>query len=200
MTDQRWRRRPDLSQEGFTILEALVAVLIASTAIALIVPSVIRQVSLSREVNSLTSIESVVSRDLDWISDYSRWWRMRSGPYNITASVAQLPTGVSYTTAPEASYLPPADSCASGTLANDFQAALAVATTSPARPYAIDATSVAAQDLETVGDVTVKRSLEPNARTLRVSYSLEGGNTASLRFYRRASVLIEAAAWCERSP
>lgn len=189
-------RRP----AGFTILEALVAVLIASSAIALIVPTFIRQLGASSEATSLNSVESVVSRDLDWISDYARWWRLRSGPYNITATIAQLPAGTAYATSPEVAYLPPPDRCAAGTMAAGFQEALASVTTNPARPYPIDASSSAAATLATVGGVTVRRALTPSGNTLRVTYSLEGDPASSLRFLRQASVLIEASAWCERLP
>lgn len=193
---RRCSRRP----AGFTILEALVAVLIASSAIALVVPTFIRQLQAGSEASNLSQVEAVVSRDLDWISDYARWWRLRSGPYNITATIAQLPSGVAYTTSPEVVYLPPADRCAAGTLANGFQAALASVATNPARPYAIDATSTAAATLATLNGITVQRSLTPSGSTLRVAYSLAGEPAASLRFLRQASVLIEASAWCERLP
>ena len=203
--DQLLRHKPGLQRQpsrrwgtqGFTILEALVAVLIASSAIALIVPTFIRQLGLSSEANSLTAVESVVSQDLDWISDYARWWKLRSGPYNLSTTV----TGASsWTTSPETAYEPPADRCASGTLGNGFLSDMAAVTTSPARPYPIDPASTAAATLATINGVEIRRAIQATANTVQVKYTLAGDKADSLRFWRQASVLIEASAWCERQP
>lgn len=191
------RSFPDRAATGFTILEALVAVLIASSAIALIVPTFLRQLGVSSEAGSLTTVESVVSRDLDWIGDYARFWRLRSGPYNLSTAI----TGTSsWSTTPEMIYEPPADRCVAGTLANGFLNDLASVTTTPARPYPIDASSTEAATLATIDGVDIRRAIQPSGSTLQLRYVLAGEKAASLRFYRQASVLIEASAWCERLP
>lgn len=146
----RQRRERPVAGEGITILEVLVAVLIASSAVALLAPTLSRQLSASSDTGGLTAVESVVSRDLDWISDYARWWKLSRGPYNLTAAITTTGT---FTPTPEAEYAPPADRCAAGTLANAFLADLATVTTSPARPYAIDTSAGAVSTLTTVNGV-----------------------------------------------
>lgn len=190
-------RRPRPSgSAGMTILEVLVAVLIASSAIALIVPTFIRQLGISSEASSLSSVESVVSRDLGWISDYARWWKLRSGPYNLSTAITRTS---SWSTTPEAVYEPPADRCADGTLASAFLDDLASVTTNPPRPYPIP-TSSAPTTLASLDGLEIQRTITTHGSTLQLVYSVSGSKAASLRFWRQASLLIEAAAWCERLP
>jgi len=46
----------------------------------------------------------------------------------------------------------------------------------------------------------VRRAITPQNGRLQVLCSLAGDAASSLRFSREASVLVEAAAWCERLP
>lgn len=195
-TPIRSRRSPAPASAGITLLEVLVAVVIASSAIAFLVPALTRQLGVSAEADRLTGVEAVVSRDLDWISDYARYWKLRSGPYNLTTAITQAS---SWTMAPQVDYEPPAARCANGTLADGFLADLATVTTSPARPYAIPAVGVA-QTLPVATDLDVIRTITNQGSRIHVSYSLTGSKAEGLRFDRQASVLIEAAAWCDTLP
>lgn len=191
-------------QQGITLLEVLVAVLIGSSAISLLVPPLVRQYSLSGDSSNLTAVEAVVSRDLDWISDFARGWRMQSGPYNLPTAITGLssaPTGNDLV------YYPDPSLCSAGTLASDSSAGILARmsaatglTGAAVRPYPIPATASQSQDLVTVNGITVQRIITPQTNRLQVLYQLSGNAADSLRFSRQASVLIEAAAWCETSP
>jgi len=195
-TPTRSRSSRDTARAGMTILEVLVAVVVASSAITFLIPALLRQVGVSAEADRLTKVEAVVSRDLDWISDYARYWKLRSGPYNLTTAITQAS---SWTMAPQVEYEPPANRCANGTLADGFLADLATVTTSPARPYAIPAAGVA-QSLPVATDLEVARMITSQGSRIHVSYGLTGSKADGLRFFRQASVLIEAAAWCDTLP
>ena len=192
------KRQQPHAAAGMTLLEVLVAVAIASSAIALLVPALIRQASISTEATSLTSVEAVVSRDLDWISDYARYWKLRSGPYNLSAAITQT-QGSGYTLSPQVEYEPPANLCANGTLAESFLSDASSVTTTPARPYPI-AGSGSVETITVATDLQLARSITTQRNRIQVLYALTGSKADSLRFSRQASVLIEAAAWCDTLP
>ena len=191
----RLRSRRATASAGITMLEVLVAVVISSSAITFLVPALLRQVGVSAEADRLTKVEAVVSRDLDYITDYARYWMLLRGPYNLSNTI----TKTSYDMAPQVEYAPPADRCANGTLAAGFLADLASVTTTPARPYAIPAAGVA-QSLPVATDLEVSRTISSQGSRIHVSYGLTGSKAEGLRFFRKASVLIEAAAWCDTLP
>jgi hypothetical protein len=170
---------------------------ISSSAITFLVPALLRQVGVSAEADRLTKVEAVVSRDLDYISDYARYWKLSSGPYNLSNTITN--TSTSYVMAPQVEYAPPADRCANGTLAAGFLDDLASVTTTPARPYAIPVAG-GAQSLPVDTDLEVSRTISSQGSRIHVSYSLTGSKAEGLRFFRQASVLIEAAAWCDTLP
>jgi type II secretory pathway pseudopilin PulG len=193
----RLRSRRATASAGITMLEVLVAVVISSSAITFLVPALLRQVGVSAEADRLTKVEAVVSRDLDYISDYARYWKLSSGPYNLSNTITN--TSTSYVMAPQVEYAPPADRCANGTLAAGFLDDLASVTTTPARPYAIPVAG-GAQSLPVDTDLEVSRTISSQGSRIHVSYSLTGSKAEGLRFFRQASVLIEAAAWCDTLP
>jgi type II secretory pathway pseudopilin PulG len=206
----RPRHHPSLSRapgpQGITLLEVLVAVLIGSSAISLLVPVLVRQFSLSSDSSNLTAVEAVVSRDLDWISDFARGWRMQSGPYNLPTAITGLSTSP---TGNDLVYYPDPLLCSAGTLASDPSGGILARmsavnnsglSSAAARPYPIPATASQSTDLTTVNGITVQRIITPQANRLQVRYQLSGDAAAPLRFSRQASVLIEAAAWCETLP
>jgi len=192
----RSRSRRGTASAGITILEVLVAVVIASSAITFLIPALLRQVGVSAETDRLTKVEAVVSRDLDYISDYARYWLLRSGPYNLSTTITKTSNWIM---APQVEYEPPANRCANGTLADGFLADLASVTTTPARPYAIPAAGVV-QSLPVATDLDVARTITSQGSRIHVSYGLTGSKADGLRFFRQASVLIEAAAWCDTLP
>jgi type II secretory pathway pseudopilin PulG len=193
----RLRSRRATASAGITMLEVLVAVVISSSAITFLVPALLRQVGVSAEADRLTKVEAVVSRDLDYITDYARYWKLSSGPYNLSNTITN--TSTSYVMAPQVEYAPPADRCANGTLAAGFLDDLASVTTTPARPYAIPVAG-GAQSLPVDTDLEVSRTISSQGSRIHVSYSLTGSKAEGLRFFRQASVLIEAAAWCDTLP
>lgn len=193
----RLRSRRATASAGITMLEVLVAVVISSSAITFLVPALLRQVGVSAEADRLTKVEAVVSRDLDYITDYARYWMLLSGPYNLSNTITN--TSTSYVMAPQVEYAPPADRCANGTLAAGFLDDLASVTTTPARPYAIPVAG-GAQSLPVDTDLEVSRTISSQGSRIHVSYSLTGSKAEGLRFFRQASVLIEAAAWCDTLP
>ena len=195
----RAKRQQPHAAAGMTLLEVLVAVAIASSAIAFLVPALIRQASISTEATSLTKVEAVVSRDLDWIRDYARYWKLRSGPYNLSAAITKAS---SYSLSPQLEYEPPANLCANGTLAESFLSDASSVTTTPARPYAISvaggAQSLPLDPVDT--NLEVSRTITTQPNRIQLLYTLTGSKADSLRFSRQASVLIEAAAWCDTLP
>jgi len=193
----RLRSRRATASAGITMLEVLVAVVISSSAITFLVPALLRQVGVSAEADRLTKVEAVVSRDLDYITDYARYWMLLSGPYNLSNTITN--TSTSYVMAPQVEYAPPANRCANGTLAAGFLDDLASVTTTPARPYAIPVAG-GAQSLPVDPDLEVSRTISSQGSRIHVSYSLTGSKAEGLRFFRQASVLIEAAAWCDTLP
>jgi len=191
----RLRSRRATASAGITMLEVLVAVVISSSAITFLVPALLRQVGVSAEADRLTKVEAVVSRDLDYITDYARYWMLLSGPYNLSNTITN--TSTSYVMAPQVEYAPPANRCANGTLAAGFLADLASVTTTPARPYPV---AGGAQSLPVATDLELTRTITNQGSRIHVSYSLKGSKADGLRFFRQASVLIEAAAWCDTLP
>jgi len=190
----RARRQPPNAAAGMSILEVLVAVVIASSAIGFIVPALLRQVSISDEASSLTSVEAVVSRDLDWITDYARYWMLRFGPYNLTATVTKT---ARYNIAPQVEYEPPAVRCADSTLADGFLSDASSVTTNPSRPYAVSSGN---QTLPVATGLELTRAITTLGNRIQVRYTLAGSKADSLSFSRQASVPIEAAAWCDTLP
>jgi len=194
----RLRSRRATASAGITMLEVLVAVVISSSAITFLVPALLRQVGVSAEADRLTKVEAVVSRDLDYITDYARYWMLLSGPYNLSNTITN--TSTSYVMAPQVEYAPPANRCANGTLATGFLDDLASVTTTPARPYPV---AGGAQNLPLDPpdpDLEVSRTITSQGSRIHVSYGLTGSKADGLRFFRQASVLIEAAAWCDTLP
>jgi len=192
----RLRSRRAKGSAGITMLEVLVAVVIASSAITFLIPALLRQVGVSAEADRLTKVEAVVSRDLDYITDYARYWKLLSGPYNLSTTITKASNWIM---TPQVEYAPPANSCANGTLAAGFLADLASVTTTPARPYAIPAAG-GAQSLPVATDLELTRTITSQGSRIHVSYGLTGSKADGLRFFRQASVLIEAAAWCDTLP
>lgn len=198
---------------GFSIVEVLVAVLIAGAALLLLVPALSDQLIVSRQASRLTAIEAAVSRDLYWLNNYARFWRMSRGIYSIDTRITKAST---YNTSGLAEYEPPADRCRNGTLANGFLAdaqdlfglsptikalypglmpPFSLATT----PVTIPAATIQVNGA-TVNLVSLTRRLYPLGNRVVVSYSISGPDAMGLRFSRVASIFLEASAWCDNLP
>lgn len=198
---------------GFSIVEVLVAVLIAGGALLLLVPTLSNQLTVSREASRMTAVEAAVSRDLYWLNNYARFWKMSKGIYSLGTVITKT---ASYNSSGLAEYDPPADRCRNGTLATGFladaQALFALSPqvkvlypglTPPFSP-ATAAVAIPAATIRVNGAnvnlVTVSRRLFPLGNRVVASYSLGGPDAAGLRFTRVASVFLEASAWCDNLP
>ena len=190
-------RRAGPAAEGMTILEAVVGVLIAATALAILTPALTQQLVVAQDDATIPAVDAVVSRDLAWISNYARWWMARSGPFNVSTMVT---LSSAFTFASELTYTPPANRCLGGTLAAGFLSDAATnSTITPARPYPIP-TDGSTTNLATVNGVTVQRAISTSGNTVALTYSVSGGRAASLGFNRQVALLVYASAWCERLP
>jgi prepilin-type N-terminal cleavage/methylation domain-containing protein len=201
------------SSRGFTILEVLVAVSIAGGVISLLVPALTKQVALGEQSNRLTAVEAAVSLDLDWFSNYARLWKLKTGSYPVTTDVTMTS---SYTTAGAATYEPPQADCnkapdsssglaasllADGQKLYALPAAKKLALRTYIPPYEIKlapSTTTIQVSSGGVSRVNVIRTVTPVGTKLRVLYRLQGSNSDGLNFSREASLLVEAAAWCDR--
>ena len=181
---------------GFTILEVLVAVVVASGVISLLVPALIRQVSLGEQANRLTAVEAVVSRDLNWFATYATLWKLIKGTYSVSSDVTQAYS--SPEAAAAAVYVPTPANCASpaDSLLDD---ALKITATEFQPPYPVNKSSATALQVPGVGGptLTVSRTVTPVGSKIRLSYIVA---TNDLQFRREASLLVEAAAWCDQLP
>jgi type II secretory pathway pseudopilin PulG len=207
----RWALRRRTAQ-GFSIVEVLVAVLIATGAMAVLVPALSNQLVVSRQASRLTAIEAIVSRDLYWFSNYARYWKMTHGIYSLGTLVTKTS---SYNSSGFAQYDPPRDRCRANTLASGLMADAQTLFNLPfddqlANPGLLPPFNPGATPVNisvAIGGRTlpatalqVNRRVYPAGNRLIVSYGLTGTEAASLRFTRVASIFIEASAWCDSLP
>lgn len=198
---------------GFSIVEVMVAVLIATSALLLLVPALSDQLAVSRQASRMTAVESAVSLDLLWLNNYARFWRMSRGVYSLDTRYTKAPT---YERSAFSVYDPPADRCRNGTLANGFlsdaqdlfnnRVAYAVFYTSLLPRYQPVTTAVtipvasAVVNGAQVNQISLTRRLYPLGNRIVATYSLGGTDVTGLRFTRAASIFLEASAWCDVSP
>jgi len=199
---------------GFTLIEVMVAVSIAAGVISLLVPALLRQVAIGEEANRLTAVEAVVSEDLDWFANYAQIWKLKSGSYpdagtsDLTNAITK--TATEYISGGTSIYEPNPDDCSTG-LASPF---LADAKLLPLRKqpqlnpylplYKIDASSTTKIKASSggVSNLSVIRELAAEGNRIHIYYHTPttDSNSIRLNFTRVASVLVEAAAWCDRLP
>lgn len=165
-----------------------------------------RQWSSSRDVDVLQRVENAVAADLGWLKSYAKYWRMTSGPYNLSCSQAGFPTGCEpfAVSSTSSEYLPDENRCATDTgLAADFVTAAASVTITPARPHAValgdttllnSATDSGRPPLPS--GTTLVRNISLGKNLIYISYNLNGSNAAAYRFRREMALMPEAASWC----
>jgi type II secretory pathway pseudopilin PulG len=179
---------------AFTILEVLAAIAIATGVISLLVPTLLRQVSRAEESSRLMAVEAVVSRDLNWFANYATFWRLLVGTYDVPSDVTQTRN----ISGAAAFYVPTPANCArpADSLLND---ALKITSTGFKPPYPINkASATSLQGSEIAGAaVVVSRTVTPIGNKIRLSYS---SSINGFLFRREESILVEAAAWCDRLP
>lgn len=207
------RRRPG----GFTIVEALIGVLILTASIGGLAILTSRQMTKTSDTDVLDRVENEVARDLGWLKAYAKYWRMTSGPYNLTCSQVDLGSScdafIVSTTSSEYDPDPNANTCPNPTglpvvsntaLANAFVSAAASVTLNPARPFAIavgDTTLVSGGNSDSgrprlPSGTSLVRNISLGNKLIYVSYSLTGANAASYQFRREVALHPEAASWC----
>ena len=196
-----------LDSRGFSILEVLVAVSIAAGMVGVFVSILTRQVALGEQTNRLSAVEAVVSEDLDWFSNYARLWKLKTGSYSVNTDITM--TTSPYTVGGAAVYEPSAADCASGLAASlladgvkmffysDFKK-LSLRTYVPPNQIKIGDSITIPVVAGAVSELSVVRRIDAVGNKIRVVYSLDGPNADGLNFSREASVLVEAAAWCDR--
>jgi len=193
---------PAPQRGGFTIIEVLVAVAIAGGVISVLVPALLQQVSLGEQTNRLTAVEAAVSRDLSWLSNYAKLWKMKAGSYPSIITNAQTGysdvTQTTYIRGGAAIYEPSSADC-QNLASNLLVAASGISAAGNQPPNSISAT-----EIEVVGQgfnaLKLSRKITPVGNKFRLSYTLLKDNSNGLAFRREASVLVEAGAWCDVLP
>ena len=185
------------------------AVTIAAGVIRVLVPTLMQQVALGEQSNRLTAVEAVVSADLDWFSNYTRLWKMKTGSYSLRTDI----TMTSYSLAGVTSYEPSAAACTSGLAAAlladgqtmySYSESLKNTTLKTYAPPNEIKIGDGVQDRVSipvsaggVSGLNVYRNVNAVGNKIRIFYSLDGANADGLNFSREASLLVEAAAWCD---
>lgn len=212
------RRRPGARRSGgFTILEALIGVVILTASIGALAVVTARQWSRSVDVNVLDRVENAVASDLGWLKTYAKYWRMTSGPYPLTCEQAGFASGCSVaapfvTSKLATEYEPDPALCTETTgLAEGFVKAASTVTLTPARPFSIDSENLTQilltsdpnpdpgegqYDSSLPPGATLVRTITPGTNIVKITYSLTGGNAAAYGFLREAALQLEASAWC----
>jgi Tfp pilus assembly protein PilV len=183
---------------GFTILETLIGVVILTVSIGALAAVTARQWSRSSEVDVLDRVENAVARDLGWLKSYAKYWRMSTGPYNLSA--AQTCPGASCEfvfSNTTTDYQPDGARCATATgLADDFVTAAGSVTITPARPHSIAAGDTTLNVAGLPNGTSLTRTITTGKNLVFLSYSFTGTNAAGYNFVREVALKPEAAAWC----
>ncbi len=188
-------RRPRVGRAGFTIVEILISVVIASVTLAGVATLFTRTLSVSSRADNQNVVEAAVSTDLNWIKRYGKFWMMRSGPYALDNTFTK--TTDSFTSSPVLSYQCPNSNLTTTGLATKFIADANSITNitdiDPILKYSFSTGTVPVPSTP----YTLTRSITaPTDTQVLVTYTLTGGDSASLAFKRQTTILLEAAAWC----
>jgi len=186
---------------GFSILEVLVAVSIAAGVISLLVPTLMQQASLGEQTNRLTAVEVTVTRDQDWIKNYTRLWKLKVGTYPVTKDET---TGFSdvtrtyYSEGGASIYEPSADECAN--LATYLlQDIPKITTPNSLPPYSFKESTIPVIS-GGVKDLILTRTITPLGDKIQIAYNVKDDNNNSITYTRNITLFIEAATWCDRLP
>ena len=193
--------RHQSTPSAFTILEVLLAAVIAVVAATVLFPLFNESVVVARQSADRNSIEAATSLDLSWIKRYAKFWKMKSGPYPLdnthTKSVAI------FQTSPVLEY-----ECANSDLTNtnlsqQFIAdAVSVASTAddvvPKLPYAFIASANSQIPIANISaGYALSRTVDTSIpNRVYVIYKVASANEHPINFVREASVVLESVAWC----
>jgi len=190
----------------------MVAISIAAGVISLLVPALLRQVTIGEEANRLTAVEAVVSNDLEWFSKYAKIWKLKTGSYPMVGSQALTTTitkASSYNSEAAGSYEPSSENCSTGLatpLLTDAQQLSSLTPTNSTSPYLppypinITGSTIIQASSGNVSSLNVIRTLSAAGNKIQINYNIVDSSSIGLNFVRVASVLVEAAAWCDRLP
>lgn len=185
--------------QGFTILEALIGVLILTASIGTLAAVTARQWSRSTDVDVLDRVENAVATDLGWLKTYAQYWRMSTGPYNLTCTQAGFGANCSpfVVSSISTTYEPDANSCATATgLADDFVTAASSVTITPARPFPVASGTTTLSVAGLPSGTNLTRILTTGKNLVFLSYRFNGANAANYRFRREVALRPEASAYC----
>jgi hypothetical protein len=184
-------------------LEVLLAAVIGALGISLIAPVFVGQLPQMRRIAAQEVIEAEVSRDLNWIKQYSKYWRLNSGPYNLTAAqTGQTDANASYVVRSHISYRPfTSAQCTAGGFVSQFLTDAGSVTITPARPNAIPTTTTNASTTITLpaeaAGYTLTRTLTVLGNNrLQVDYAVNANGNPTLSFQRSALILLPATTSC----
>lgn len=90
------RRRPTGSEPGSFLLEALLAAALSGIVLAGIAPLFARQIELAKRARDTDLLETAVTKDVNAIRQFARYWGMKAGPYS-EKYLNQTVTGFAYT-------------------------------------------------------------------------------------------------------
>ena len=187
------------SSGGFTLIELMAAVSIAAGVISLLVPALLRQVAIAEESNRLTTVEAVVTSDLDKFSNYAKIWKLRSGSYPVSSALTMTS---SYTLGGVSIYDPPRDKCNEPSNSSNGLAASLLNDGQSQAQFTIgpesDILNTTDPAFKAIGG-NVRRSINAKGNKILISYSLIN-NSYGLNFNRKALVYVEASAWCDHLP
>ncbi|MFZ0407188.1 MAG: hypothetical protein WAM11_03640 [Cyanobium sp.] len=194
-------RAGGLGQAGFTILEVLLAAVIAVVSASILFPMFNQSVVLGRQSADRNSIEAATALDLGWIKRYAKFWKMKSGPYPLTNSHTK--TNTNFFVSPVLDYECANSNLTTTNLSQQFisDAVIVAGTTDdviPKLPYAFSATANAPIPVANIGPgYTLSRSVDTsNPNRVYVIYKVTSTSQWPINFVREASVVLESVAWC----
>ena len=176
---------------GFTLVELLVSVVILGVATGVIVQASNIATSSTRRGNAITEVQSLVSRDLNWIRWYAKAWNCVTGSY-ATCSTQSATAILRYD-----------EDQACATVVTDFLSAAANGARdigNPPRPFAVPSTVGTEQVLQAVNGTNLTRTITVPAsssgsalpQSVQITYAYPGQPA----YNRSSSVLIQAGSWC----
>ncbi|AFY28581.1 hypothetical protein Cyagr_1413 [Cyanobium gracile PCC 6307] len=183
------------TKAGFSILEVLLGVVLASITLAGVATLFTRTLDISSRADNQNAVEAAVSADLNWIKRYGKFWMMQSGPYALNNSFTK--TTSAFTSSPVLSYQCPNSDLTTTNLSTQFITAANSITNltdiDPKLGYVFSTNTIPVPSTP----YTLTRTLTtPTATQVLVTYNLTGADAASLAFSRQTTILLEAAAWC----
>ena len=188
-------------QASFTILEVLLAAVIAAVAATILFPLFNESVLIGRQSTDRNAIEAATSLDLSWIKRYAKFWKMKSGPYPLDSSHTK--TTAAFQTSPVLDYECANSDLTTTNLSQQFiNDAVSVASTAndviPKLPYAFNAAANSQIPVNNISTgYTLSRSVDTsNSNRVYVIYKVTSTNNLPINFVREASVALESVAWC----